>query len=504
MDNSLKIREYTSGINESMPLAVFVYSDKLDDFPKSIIKDENVEKIYPRVVQDKQISGKVGEAQYIYSVDSNFSKFYFLGIGSSEEDNLENFRLAGAALCNQLRKLSVKKVAVNFPKFHNQNQENIKNMVQAFTEGFMLRNYDFYKYREKSHEGKVDELYIYENNPERRDLIHQGVMIGEVISDATLFCRDIANEPANFMTPEEMAKRASEIFHNTSTVCKVFEAKDLEDFKMGCFLGVAKAGSVPPKMIVLEYMNGGEKPLIALVGKGITFDSGGISLKNSSGMFHMKRDMSGAAAVIASMKAVAELKLNVNVIAVVGATENMPGSNAYKPGDILRSMSGKTVEIINTDAEGRLVLADLLTYVQKNYQPSCIIDLATLTGAVQRALGSGMSGAFTNNKELLAKVIKASERANEPLWELPLGEKIYKGANKSYFADLKNSSDKPPGATKAALFLYEFIENNLPWLHLDIAGTDTSSGEPSSYYTRGATGVGTRTIVEFLRNISGE
>lgn len=505
MNNSLKIKEYDTQINEVMPLAVFVFSDKLNEFPKDIIKDENVEQIYPRVIADKQISGKVGEAQYIYSLDTKFNKFYFIGLGNSSDNDLENYRLAGAALCSRLRKFNIPKIAIKFPDFTQYSDDEIRNKVQSFTEGFMLRNYDFYKYRQKSHEGKVDELFIYEENSEKRDVIHQGIMIGEVISEATLFCRDIANEPANFMTPEEMANRAMEIFHNSSLICKVFDRKDLEDFQMGCFLGVAKAGSqVPPKMIVMEYMNGGDKPIVALVGKGITFDSGGISLKNSSGMFHMKRDMSGAAAVISAMRAVAELKLNVNVVAVVGATENMPGSNAYKPGDILKSMSGKTVEIINTDAEGRLVLADLLTYVQRNYNPSCIIDLATLTGAVQRALGGGMSGAFTNNKELLAKLMSASEKANEPIWELPLAPKIYKGANKSYFADLKNSSDKPPGGTKAALFLYEFIENDLPWVHLDIAGTDTASGEPSSYYTRGATGVGTRTIVEFLRNISRE
>jgi leucyl aminopeptidase len=502
MNNNLEIKSYNSESTESMPLAVFVYSDKLNEFPSDIIKDENVEKLYHRIVQDKQITGKPGEAPFIYSLDSKFSKFYFIGIGNSSELESENFRKAGAALCRRLRKFNINKVAVKFLDFAIE----AESRAQAFIEGFMLRNYDFFKYREKSHEGAVEELYIYENNPETKAVIDAGVNVGRIVSKATNFCRDIANEPANFMTPEIMAERALEIAapFKPALDVQVFERAALEELQMGCFLGVAKAGGVPPRMITLEYKGAGEdEPYVALVGKGITFDSGGISLKNSAGMFHMKRDMSGAAAVISAMSAVAELKLKVNVIAVVGATENMPGSNAYKPGDILKSMNGKTVEIINTDAEGRLVLADLLTYVQRKFKPACLIDLATLTGAVQRALGGAMSGAFTNNKELLQQLMAASEKANEPLWELPLGDKHYKGANKSYFADLKNSSDKPPGGTKAALFLYEFIENDLPWVHLDIAGTDTASGEPASYYPRGATGVGTRTIVEFLRNRAG-
>ncbi len=504
MNNNLAIKEYNNHIKDSMPLAVFVFSDKLEQFPQEISTDEGIEKIYHRVVQDKQITGKPGEAPYIYALDSNFSKFYFIGIGNSSELELENFRVAGAALCRRLRKFNINKVTVKFPNIEHELSNELENRVQAFIEGFMLRNYDFCKYREKSHEGAVEELYIFEDNQPRKEIIFRGIRVGEALSKATNFCRNIANEPANFMTPEIMAEKATEIAErfNDSLICKVYNREDLEKIGMGCFLGVAKAGGVPPRMISLEYMGAGsDKPVIALVGKGITFDSGGISLKNSSGMFHMKRDMSGAAAVISAMMAVADLGLKVNVVGVVGATENMPGSNAYKPGDILKALSGKTVEIINTDAEGRLVLADLLTYVQREYKPSCLIDLATLTGAVQRALGGAMSGAFTNNKDLLEKVRIASEKANEPIWELPLGAKLYKGANKSYFADLKNSSDKPPGGTKAALFLYEFIENDLPWVHLDIAGTDTASGEPTSYYPRGATGIGTRTIVEFLRNM---
>lgn len=503
MTKNLVVKEYNSKIKEQMPLAVFVFSDKINDFPKEAIKDEYIEKLYYKLIQDKQITGKAGENSYLYSLDSNFNKYCFLGIGDSKNIEEEDFRVAGSALCMRLRKLNIEKVAVKFPQLKD--SERYDRYIQNFIEGFMLRNYDFYKYRQKSHEGKITELYLYQTDKKLKEKIETGLHKGAILSESTIFCRDIANEPANFMTPEIMAQRVLEIGKsNKKLKCKIFEKKDLEKLGMGCFLAVAQADSVPPKMIVMEYKQGGNKPFIALVGKGITFDSGGISLKNSSGMFHMKRDMSGAAAVISAMKALSELDLKINVVGIVGATENMPDANSYKPSDILTSMSGKTVEIINTDAEGRLVLADLLTYTQKTYKPKLIIDLATLTGAVQRALGGEMSGAFTNNKDLLSKVMNASKVANEPIWELPLEPKIYRGANKSYFADLKNSSDKPPGGTKAALFLYEFIENDLPWVHLDIAGTDTASGEPSSYYPRGATGVGTRTLAEFLINEAGE
>lgn len=496
------IKEYSSEVKDLLPLALFVFSDQLEVFPSNIAKDPNVEKIYQRIVQDKHITGKTGESSYIYLLDDEFSQLYFIGAGESNETDIENFRIAGASLCQKLRKFKVSKIAVKFPFNSNTDLIEVQNKVQAFTEGFMLRNYDFNKYREKSNEAKVDELYFVEENSLIKESILKGFSIGQILSNATNLCRDISNEPGNIMTPSEMANRAKQISEssNGKLNCKIFDKEHLEEFGMGCFLGVAKAGGEVPKMIVLEYTSKPENPYIALIGKGITFDSGGISLKNSSGMFHMKRDMSGASSVIAVMKALTELDLPVNVVAVIGATENMPDSNAYKPGDILRSMSGKTVEITNTDAEGRLVLADLMTYAQRNYQVTSMIDVATLTGAVQRALGSAITGCFTNNKELLSKLMVASEKANEPLWELPLASKLYKGANKSYFADLKNSSDKPPGATKAALFLHEFIENNTPWIHIDIGGTETASGEPSSYYPRGATGVMTRTLIELLRN----
>lgn len=487
----------------NIPLAVFVFSNKLNEIPVEIFQDEYVETIYNRMLLNKEFKGEQGELIQIQSIKSPFNRFILIGMGEQKNLELETFRVAGALVCRTVKSLNLKSVTVKFP-----DSNRLEEISQVFMEGLMLRNYEFNKYLQKKDESKLlEELYIYSKHEDQKDSIKKGLEVGRILSNATNICRDIANEPANYMTPEKMANKASEIaeINKQSLSCRIYSKEELEELGMGCFLGVAKgcSKSVPPRMIVMEYhCNDKNAPLIAFVGKGVTFDSGGISLKNAQNMFHMKRDMSGASAVIGIMKGVAELKLNVNVIGVIGATENMPSSNALKPGDIIKSMSGKTVEVINTDAEGRLVLADLLTFVQKKYKPTYIIDIATLTGAVASMFGGKMSGAFTNSRELIKKIMEASKKSNELIWELPLDKKLFKDANKSFFADLKNSSAKPPGAIKAGLFLYEFIENEIPWLHLDIAGADTSSGETATYYPRGSTGVSTRTMIEFLRNIS--
>jgi len=501
MNISVKDFEFIDeSLKGNIPLAVLTFSNKLDEIAEEILQDEYVKAIYNRMLSNKEFKGEDGEIIEIQSISSPFNRFIVIGMGDEKNFELETFRVAGASVCRTVKSLKGKSVVVKFPEL-----ENLEEMSQVFMEGFMLRNYEFNKYLEKKEDKLLNELYIYSKNEDQKLAIKRGLEIGRIMSDATNICRDIANEPANFMTPEIMADRAVEMSKTTSLSCQVYSEKELEELGMGCFLCVSQASSksVPPKMIVMEYSCGNENaPLVAIIGKGVTFDSGGISLKNAQNMFHMKRDMSGASAVIGIMKGVAELKLNVNVIGVIGATENMPNAEAVKPGDIVKSMSGKTVEVINTDAEGRLVLADLLTFVQRKYKPAYVIDIATLTGAVASIFGGKMSGAFTNNKDLLNKIMQASEKTNELIWELPLGQKLFKDANKSFFADLKNSSPKPPGATKAALFLYEFIENDIPWVHLDIAGADTSSGESATYYPRGSTGVSTRTMIEFLRNIS--
>lgn len=318
---------------------------------------------------------------------------------------------------------------------------------------------------------------------------------GKIVAEATNLARDMVNEPSNHMTPTDMAEMAAWLAKNYGFDITVLEREEVEKLGMGAFLGVAKASEQPPKFIVLTYKGRQSRDIdIALVGKGITFDSGGISLKPAEGMEEMKGDMAGGASVIAATSAIAQLKPRINVMAVVAATENLPGGNAIKPGDVLKAMSGKTIEIISTDAEGRLTLADALAYA-KQKKAKQIIDVATLTGACRTALGDVASGGFTNNQELFDKVIAAGKEAGEKIWPMPMYEE-YKEQNKSEVADIKNTGGRLAGASTAAQFLAEFA-GDTPWVHLDIAGTSILDKE-RNYAVKGATGVPVRTLVNLV------
>jgi len=301
------------------------------------------------------------------------------------------------------------------------------------------------------------------------------------------------------MTPTILAAEAKKVAEKHGLEIEVLERKQMQELGMGALLGVARGSEQPPKFIVLNYRGKTTKTVdIALVGKGITFDSGGISLKPPDHMGDMKSDMAGAASVIAAIGAIARLKPKLNVMAIAPATENLPGGTAFKPADILTAMNGKTIEIITTDAEGRLILADALGYANKQ-GAKMIVDIATLTGACQIALGDITTGAFTNNQELLDKVIAAGNAVGDKIWQLPTFEE-YKEQNKSDVADLKNTGGRNAGAITAALFVGEFAEKT-PWVHLDIAGPallDSAKG----YYIKGATGVPTRTLITLVQHLA--
>ncbi|MCK5181079.1 MAG: leucyl aminopeptidase, partial [Dehalococcoidia bacterium] len=299
------------------------------------------------------------------------------------------------------------------------------------------------------------------------------------------------------MTPGQMAEVAKEMAGRHDLEIKVFDREDMEAMDMGALLGVAKGSSQPPKLIVLSYRGdeSSEKAL-GFLGKGITFDSGGISIKPSEGMADMKADMAGAAAVMTALAAIAQLKLRINVTAIIPATENLPSGTALKPGDVLKAMNGKTIEVISTDAEGRLILADALSYAQK-LGLSPLIDLATLTGACRVALGLLYSGLFGNDQGLVDKVLGAAQRTGEKMWHMPLPEE-YKEQIKSEIADIRNTGNRYGGAITAALFLAEFVDDT-PWVHIDIAGPRLSNKE-SGYIVKGATGFGVRTLIELALN----
>ncbi len=379
---------------------------------------------------------------------------------------------------------------------------DVGRAVQALTEGSILGLYEFRKHITKEPEhGEIEELLIVERDESRLPSLDSSVNRGRVLAEATNVARDMINQPANCMTPSDMAEVARGIAADRGLEFNVLEREEMEKLGMGALLGVAQGSKQPPKLIVMGYRGGDAAAgTLGLIGKGITFDSGGISIKPAEGMEEMKADMAGGAAVIAAMRAIAELEPRINVTGLVPATENLPGGAALKPGDVLKALNGKTIEVVSTDAEGRLIVADALSYARK-LGLSPLVDAATLTGACRIALGDICSGAFGNNQELVAKLIRAGEEAGERIWQLPMYEE-YKEQNKSEVADVKNTGGRYAGAITAAQFLAEFSEDT-PWVHLDIAGPSFIKKE-QGYLTKGATGVGVRTLVNLALALAEE
>jgi len=322
--------------------------------------------------------------------------------------------------------------------------------------------------------------------------VEQGCKRGAISARAVNLARDLINEPANYMTPSDLVKVAEGLAKSNSLQLTVLGREQMKKEGMGALLGVAQGSNQPPKLIIMDY-RGDEtsSKTIGFIGKGITFDSGGISIKPSENMKDMKGDMSGGAAVMAALSGIAQLKAKINIKALIPATENLPGGKAIKPGDIVKAINGKTIEVVNTDAEGRLILADALGYAVKQ-GVSPLVDIATLTGACHIALGDLCSGIFGNDQEFIHKLIQAGEDAGERIWQMPMYEE-YKEQNKSDIADIKNTGGRYGGAITAAKFLSEFIDDK-PWAHIDIAGTFDSDKE-KGYLVKGATGVGVRTLI---------
>jgi leucyl aminopeptidase len=373
--------------------------------------------------------------------------------------------------------------------------------AQAIVEGWKLGSYTFDKYKsgKKNLNGHAAELTIGFNGLKLTEKqLAAACTAGDVIAEATNLARRLIAEPASYMTPSRLAEEAKAIARAGSLTCKVMDSAQMEKLGMGSLLGVARGAKEPPRFIVLKYVAAKSKRTIALVGKGVTFDSGGLSLKTAPGMEHMKYDMSGAAAVIATMQVVSQLKPNVSVLGLVAATENMPGDGALHPGDVLTSMNGKTIEVNNTDAEGRLVLADALTYACRQGVDE-LIDIATLTGAVVSALGRIAAGIMGSDQKLVDNLIAAGQRAGEKLWQLPLFDE-YKEGLKSDIADLKNAGSRGEAASSSAgMFLQEFVEGK-PWAHLDVCGPGWLDKDRDEC-NKGGTAFGVRTLCHYLLDL---
>ncbi len=432
-------------------------------------------------------------------------RILLLGLGKREELTAEQLRRAYAFALLRAKAINVTSAAVALPDHGTLDRNTI---LRAVADGLLLANYRFDRFKGTASKKSNDQPAEITEVVLLGEADSSVLELAEAAARGVLLARDLGNEPPATCTPTRLAEVAAEIAARGGMELTVLDREQMRELGMGGMLGVSQAAHEPPKFIVLEYGRKGAGKTLALVGKGITFDSGGISLKPGEKMDLMKMDMMGAAAVLGAMSAVADLKpQNIHVVAIVCATENLPGGKAFKPGDILRAMNGVTMEILNTDAEGRLVLADGLSYVQR-YEPDAIIDLATLTGAVQIALGTHISGLITNNAELAQRVKESGETTGELVWELPLLPE-YRNAVKSTIADIKNTAGRAAGTITAGAFLENFVDER-PWVHLDIAGVSWVEVPPKQedqakpYNSVGAVGFGVRLLTDLIQRYAAE
>jgi leucyl aminopeptidase len=459
--------------------------------------DKKLKGAIQRLLKAGEVRGKFMELVPIHNLDNLPSTWTVLvGVGRPEHLDMVRLRNALQAAGRTLRKRGHRRIAVVVPKAVVA-KASAPDLARAVTEGIGLSNFDVgsLKTRHEQATTQIDALTIIGLDGEKG--ASAAVKAALTLTDATNRIREWVNAPANAFTPAVFVDRVRDAAKGTGLDLKVLEVDDMRRLKMGALLAVARGSDEPAKMIVLRY-NGGKKsgPMLALVGKGITFDSGGISIKPAQNMEMMKSDMGGGAAVVGAMLAIAELKPKLNVIGVVPTTENMPSGKAIKPGDVVTGSGGKTIEIINTDAEGRLILSDGITYAVRE-GATHIIDIATLTGSIARTLGPLAIGAFTNDPTLMEQVRHAADLAGERLWELPTWAD-YDGLIESEIADIKNSTVPWAGATTAALFLREFVDGR-PWVHLDIAGSAWQDASELKTVPKGPTGSGVRVMAHLAQ-----
>lgn len=452
----------------------------------------NIAKEIISLIKTGQINSKYCNKTILSFKNKDIKKIYFIGLEDRENLTLEKIRQAAGMVIKDLKTFKAKNIST-IPWFDEQEKQ------VAQLEGLILASYNYNAPKKESKESKIENIYV-------SDFREKIIKETKIICKNVFSLRDLMNMPSNIATPTYIEREAKEIAKKYELKFKSFTREQAKKIGMEAFYSVAKGSNEPAKFIILEYYgNKKSKDKIALVGKGITFDSGGISLKPQasplSKIEDMKYDMSGAGVVLYLMKTAAELKLQLNIIGIIPVTENLPSGTAYKPGDVLKTLSGKTVEVISTDAEGRLILADAITYAIKNYKPLMLIDIATLTGGCVVALGHYATGLMGNDKVLLEKIKQSGEETGERVWELPLWDE-YKEQIKSKNADIKNYGGGDAATITAGCFLKEFVEN-VKWLHLDIAGTAYGVLN-KNYIPEGVAGTGLRVIFNFLKKIEKE
>ncbi len=502
---ALDRREATQGTIDAVAIGIPERGEKEEAFPRNLAKEDQVlGGLLVAAWEKREVRGKRREVTPFHRPDGK-GRVLFVGLGPRNQVEAETIRNAAAEIVRSLRARGARTVGFKLGSFTNERTPP-EAAIRALADGAALGSYEFLRYRAVS-EGRVEETTIFlgeelarEEAPLRKALDQQAALL-----ETVLWTRDIANVPADTATPEWLADQARAVAKEFGLKVTVHDEEKLAQLHCGGILGVGAGSAHPPRLIVLEYPGGARSgKTVAVVGKGITFDSGGISIKEAPGMSNMKFDKSGACAVLGIMRAAAALKVPPRVIGVLACAENLPGPSSYRPGDVLRTYNGKTVEVLNTDAEGRVVLADGLGYVVDKYHPDEVIDMATLTGACVVALGTDIAGLVSNDEKLALGLLEASRQTGESAWRLPLTE-THREMVKSDVGDVRNSTEmRQAGSLTAAAFLETFV-GKTAWAHLDIAGpavfeVGISPRFAPSYFNRGATAFGVRLVTRYLQD----
>ncbi len=464
--------------------------------------DRALDGVITGLIEDGEITGKKGEMTLLHTLGKIApARVVVAGLGAQDDFDAEVVRRVSSEAVRFLRRRGIGS-AVTIAHGAGIGGLEPENSGQAIAEGSLLGLYRFDRYHTNGDDadGEFEELVVAELDSSRAESIRLGVARGQAIAEATMITRNLVNEPANVMTPTAMAETARRVAEDNALGYEVLDNTDMREMGMGAFIGVAQGSEEPAKLIILTYEGDPENPdnNLGLIGKGITFDTGGISLKPAANMEAMKGDMAGGASVIGAMQIIAQLKPRINVTGMVAATENMPGGSAQRPGDVVTAMNGKTIEVINTDAEGRLVLADALSLARQR-GITRLVDIATLTGAMVTTLGKACTGVMGNDEDLINDVIEAGKQTGEKFWQLPMFDE-YKELIRSDVADMKNTGGRQAGSITAAFLLKEFVDG-AAWAHLDIAGTSTSE-RAAGYQVKGATGTPSRTLAQLAVNLA--
>ncbi len=466
--------------------------DWIKDFDKQLYLE------ITSIMKTGDFDGEIGSVLNIYPQKGLFKRIVLIGAGTKRKFSLTVLRTIICNIDTSLQSMRLRGYTVLIKQL-TPLPENDYCAGKACAESLILSRFEFNNFKTKKVKKKKDLNVVFIGASKGK--FQKGLKDGKVVANNVNMTRTLVSTPSNELTPIAIAEKAKEICKNTTLKCTVFDEKKIEQLGLNGIIAVGKASVNPPRFVIVEYVGTGSKKEapIVIVGKGVSFDSGGISLKPWSGMDKMKSDMAGAGAVLGIMKSVAELKLPQRIIGLIPTAENMPGANAYRPGDIIKMGSGTTVEILSTDAEGRLLLADALYYGRENFKPKAMIDLATLTGACMVVLGNKAVAIMGNNKQLLTTFKKNAERTDERVWELPMWTE-YDEMIKSDCADIKNTGGPGAGTIMGAVFLKPFVKD-VPWVHVDIANTAWQDSSGKNYLSKGASGAGVRLVCEILRNM---